>query len=234
MKRFLMSVAGMTCLVFLTDGPASACGRPSCGAGRVAAVPIARPGPTGQVAVRNGADADESETIDNPAEEADDSGKLRLSRSAAIRSAAPAPVSPGRSTSRRSRNQATCKDTQRPAPTPAPAGAAGDDGSRGPVRGGPGTAPAGESWNERVVKAVQLQQAQAAQNARLEAKKAELERWDAPAQEKFRRAFGTADEAVRQRVLERIGALIQRNQQTIAAIADGMNFEFYLTANKCQ
>jgi hypothetical protein len=81
-------------------------------------------------------------------------------------------------------------------------------------------------------RAVAAQQALAASNARLEGKRAELTRWDAAAHEKFQRAFGTTDERARRAVLQRIEQQLQKNQQVLAAIADGVNFEFYLQTKK--
>jgi hypothetical protein len=114
------------------------------------------------------------------------------------------------------------------------------DAARPPSRpaegeGEPQTQPArseGGSYNDRVVQAVAAQQALAAENARLGARLAELERWDTVAQDKFRRAFGTADERVRQLVFQRIEQRRERNQQLIAALADGLNLEFYMRTKK--
>jgi hypothetical protein len=93
-------------------------------------------------------------------------------------------------------------------------------------------APATGSFSDRVTQAVALKQALAAQNARLKAKWAELDRWDATAQEKFRRAFGSSDEQLRGRVMDRIEQLIDRNNQSIAAISENLNFEFFLQSKK--
>jgi hypothetical protein len=79
-----------------------------------------------------------------------------------------------------------------------------------------------------MVQAVAAQRTLALTNARLEAKRAELQRWDERAQEKFRRAFGTTQEEVREQVLSRIDQEIQRNNQLLAVIAQNVNFEFYL------
>jgi hypothetical protein len=86
----------------------------------------------------------------------------------------------------------------------------------------------GGSWNDRMVQAVNVQRTLVLLNARLEAKRAELQRWDEQAQEKFRRAFGTAQEEARQQVLGRIDQEIQRNNQLLAVLAQNVNFEFYL------
>jgi hypothetical protein len=92
----------------------------------------------------------------------------------------------------------------------------------------------GPSQNDRIVKAVATQQALAAQNVLLEAKRAELQRWDRPAQEKFLRAFGTTDEGTRDRVIQRIDALIERNLQAMTTIADNLNFESFMENRKRQ
>jgi hypothetical protein len=88
------------------------------------------------------------------------------------------------------------------------------------------------SANDRVLRAALAQQALAAQTALFRAKRAELERWDRAAQEKFAKAFGTTDEAVRERVLQRLDALIDRNIKAMAAIADNINFQAYLESRK--
>lgn len=92
----------------------------------------------------------------------------------------------------------------------------------------------GASRNEQIVKTVLVQQALVAQNVRLQAKRAELERWDRPAREKFLRAFGTTDEAARERVLRRIDGLLERNFKALVAIADNVNFESYLESRKAR
>jgi hypothetical protein len=85
-----------------------------------------------------------------------------------------------------------------------------------------------------VARAVAARQALAAANGRLETKLGELERWDAAAQEKFHRAFGTTDERVRQAVRERIEKQRDKNLGLMAAIADGINFEFYMQTKKAR
>jgi hypothetical protein len=79
-----------------------------------------------------------------------------------------------------------------------------------------------------MVQLIASEQNLAAQTARLETKLRELERWDAAAQDKFGRAFGTTDDAVRQRVMAVLAQRITRNRQTAAALAEGANLEFYL------
>jgi hypothetical protein len=92
--------------------------------------------------------------------------------------------------------------------------------------------PQGGSFHDRVTRAVAAEKALAAANTRLEAKLAELERWDAVAQEKFHRAFGTTDERVRQAVVQRIEQQREKNLRLMAAIADSVNFEFYMQSKK--
>jgi hypothetical protein len=82
---------------------------------------------------------------------------------------------------------------------------------------------------ERLVRAVSAHKALAAQVAKLMAKRAEIERWDGPAQEKFRRAFGTTDDKVRQRVLQQIDRQIQEASRVLASLADTIRFEFYVS-----
>jgi type IV secretory pathway VirB10-like protein len=94
--------------------------------------------------------------------------------------------------------------------------------------------PEGPSHSQRMAQAVEAQRALAAANVRLDAKRRELQRWDAEAQEKFRRAFGTTDERVRRAVLQRIDEQKERNQRLLAAITDGMNFEFYMQTKKAR
>ena len=76
------------------------------------------------------------------------------------------------------------------------------------------------------------QQVLAAQTARLEAKRAELQRWDEAAQAKFRQAFGTTDESARQLVLRRIEQQIDQNTKLQAAIAETVSFEFYVQTKR--
>jgi hypothetical protein len=89
-------------------------------------------------------------------------------------------------------------------------------------------AAAGLSFNDRVTQAVGLQQALRAQNARLKSKREELVTWDAAAQAKFFRAFGTTDDAARLRVVRLIDQQIERNNRTLAALAERLNLEFYV------
>lgn len=136
---------------------------------------------------------------------------------------------------RAQRLQAANKDTEEQSDL-------GTDAARGVVPRGArpgaplagGATPAGATYNDRVTKNVLLQQALAAQMARLLARRAELERWDPAAQAKFRRAFGNVEENTRQRVLKRIDALILRNRQASAALADNVNFDFYLAGKRVQ
>jgi hypothetical protein len=92
--------------------------------------------------------------------------------------------------------------------------------------------PPSASFHGRMAQAIATQQALAAANARLDTKQAELERWDAAAQEKFHRAFGSTDERLRQAVLQRIEQQREKNLQLLAAITDGVNFEFYMQTKK--
>ena len=89
-------------------------------------------------------------------------------------------------------------------------------------------APTPLSFNDRMAQVFATRQSLIAQTARLESKLNDLKRWDAPAQEKFRRAFGTIDDTVRLRVAKAIEQQIIRNRQTVAALGEGVNFEFYL------
>jgi hypothetical protein len=82
---------------------------------------------------------------------------------------------------------------------------------------------------ERLVRAVAAHKALATQVAKLMAKRAEIERWDGPAQEKFRRAFGTTDNQVRLRVLQQIDRQIQEASRLMASLADTIRFEFYVS-----
>jgi hypothetical protein len=102
-----------------------------------------------------------------------------------------------------------------------------------PANVGP-TAPAAGSlsFSDRMAQVFAVRQHLAVQTARLEAKMNELNRWDAPAQEKFRQAFGSVDENLRQRVAKAIQAQIDRNRQTVAALSEGVNFEFYMRSKK--
>ena len=85
---------------------------------------------------------------------------------------------------------------------------------------------------ERVARAVAAQKAIAAQMARLLAKRAEIQRWDEVAQAKFRQAFGSTDEPVRARVMQRINQQIQEGSRLMAALADTISFEFYVAQKK--
>jgi hypothetical protein len=96
----------------------------------------------------------------------------------------------------------------------------------------PTTRAQGLSFHDRVAQAITTQQALLTANARLEAKLAELQRWDEAAQDKFRRAFGTTEERVRQAVAQRLLEQRQKNLQALATITDGMNLEFYLQSKK--
>ena len=104
------------------------------------------------------------------------------------------------------------------------------------VPGGPSATPVpaarADSAHDRIVRTALTQQALAAQNALLAAKRAELRRWDAPVQAKFLRAFGTTDAATRDRVIARLDSLIGRNLAAMAAIADGINLQAFLESRK--
>ena len=88
------------------------------------------------------------------------------------------------------------------------------------------------TFNDRMAQVIATEQNLAVQTARLEAKRAELERWDDVAQEKFRRAFGTVDEAARQRIIQVLSQQITRNRQTLAALAEGVNLDFFLQSKQ--
>jgi hypothetical protein len=90
--------------------------------------------------------------------------------------------------------------------------------------GKPGT-PAGSS---SVQKALAARQDLMARNARLEAKREALKRWDEADQRTFRKVFGNTDEASRDRVLLLIGQQLVRNRQLLAALDDGLRLEVYL------
>jgi hypothetical protein len=90
----------------------------------------------------------------------------------------------------------------------------------------------GASYADRMTRAVAARQTLVAQNARLDGKRRELLRWGSEDQEKFRRAFGSTDEQLRRAVLQRIEQQQARNRQLMAAIADGMNFDFYIQTKK--
>jgi hypothetical protein len=97
-------------------------------------------------------------------------------------------------------------------------------------------APASEPAQtpENVSRALAAHKALAAQVARLVAKRDEIKRWDEQAQDKFRQAFGSADEALRARVLQRIDQEIQQRTRLMATLADNIRFEFYVARNKSQ
>jgi hypothetical protein len=85
---------------------------------------------------------------------------------------------------------------------------------------------------ERITRALAAHKALAAQVNRLMAKRTEIQRWDNVAQEKFRQAFGSTDEQLRQRVLQRIDQLIQEGSRQLTTLADEIRFEFYVARNK--
>jgi hypothetical protein len=92
--------------------------------------------------------------------------------------------------------------------------------------------PNGAVIPERVARAVAAQREMAQQLNRLIAKRAEIERWDASAQDKFRRAFGTTDEAARRNVMQRLDQQIQDGSRILADLSDSVRFEVYVSQNK--
>jgi hypothetical protein len=88
------------------------------------------------------------------------------------------------------------------------------------------------AFNERMAELIAAQQELATENARLEVKLNELTRWDDAAQEKFVRAFGTTDQAVRQRIMKLIEQKMEQNRQTAATLAEGANLQFYLQTKR--
>lgn len=94
--------------------------------------------------------------------------------------------------------------------------------------------PQAPALSDRVARALAAHKTLTAQVARLMAKRNEIQRWDGPAQEKFRQAFGSTDEQVRQRVQQRIDQLIQEGTRVLASLAEEIRFEFYVARNKRQ
>jgi hypothetical protein len=92
----------------------------------------------------------------------------------------------------------------------------------------------GPTFNDRMAQAIAAQRLLAAQNARLSTKRAELQRWDEAAQEKFQQAFGTTDAAARQLVLRKVEQQIDRNAKLMVTLADAVNFEFYVRTKKAK
>jgi hypothetical protein len=86
----------------------------------------------------------------------------------------------------------------------------------------------------RQANAIAAHKALTAQLARLTAKRAEIQRWDSQAQEKFRQAFGSTDEQLRKAVLQRIDQQIQESSRLLAALADNIRFDFYVSRDKRQ
>jgi len=84
----------------------------------------------------------------------------------------------------------------------------------------------------RLANAIAAHKALAAQLGRLSAKRAQVQRWDAQAQEKFRQAFGSTDEQVRKAVLQRIDQQIQESSRLLTALADNIRFDFYVSRDK--
>lgn len=62
-----------------------------------------------------------------------------------------------------------------------------------------------------------IEQALQDQRALLEAKKAELQKWDAGAQANFQPMFGSTDEAARQQILQRIDKMLELNRSLTLA-----------------
>jgi hypothetical protein len=85
------------------------------------------------------------------------------------------------------------------------------------------------SFNEnRMRQAQRVAQELKSRIARLEQRRAELERWDAAAQARFEAAFGTTDPAQRDKLLQRIKQEIAHTKQSLAAVADDIRFLAYL------
>jgi hypothetical protein len=94
------------------------------------------------------------------------------------------------------------------------------------------TSSATAGLSERLMQAGAVRQTLITQNAKLIAKRGEMLRWDDAAREKFERIFGTSDEAVRRRVLQRLEGEILQNQKLIVALTENMSMELYFQAKR--
>jgi hypothetical protein len=218
MKRFILSGLAGLLSMSLCCAAASACGGPC-----VVRTPVFPPAVSPQI-IRNDDDTDLEKLLVAKRARAANQRALQAANTARVRSDA---------TLRRSAKPAVSAEDEAIQRRPATARPIAPNGER-QESAARVSGIRGESRNDQIIKAVAVQQALAAQNARLEAKLAELKRWDSQAQEKFLRAFGTTDETVRQRVIQRIDALIERNLQTMESIADSVNFDFFLEGRKQQ
>jgi hypothetical protein len=201
----LSAVVGLVSLGFFSPGLKASDNRPRCrpNVPRVVPAPIRVPGNAGAPLPAPGADP----------EDGDDSVVWDLPEGPKSRNAKRPAVGSGSGEERLRAVSAVRSGSRPPAPAnpadrrvPAPEHRAIRPPAE-PVEGEPkatATRAEGRSYSDRVTRAVVAQQALAAENARLEAKPAELERWDAVARDKFRRAFGTTDERMRQLVYQRI------------------------------
>ena len=86
----------------------------------------------------------------------------------------------------------------------------------------------GQAANQRMNRILDARDVLSTDFRRLQAKKAELIRWDRAAQEKFQRAFGSADLELRQQVLIKLDGALKQTANRLAQVQERLDFEVFM------